>query len=69
MPKPDSKKVDEAEKKVSAVLETLEDDTDSEVERIALEDLVDTNPKTGQPEVLKAVDITMKSRPQRNWSR
>ena len=69
MPKPDSPEVKEAEKKVGAVLETLEEETQSDVNRIELEEVVDTNPHTGQPEVLKGVDIDVTPRQQRNWSR
>ncbi len=69
MPKAEAKEVQDAEKKVGAVLEELEETTSSDVKRIALEDVVDTNPETGQPEVLKAVDITVTPRPQKTWSR
>ncbi|MCB1978388.1 MAG: hypothetical protein M9919_11745 [Burkholderiaceae bacterium] len=63
------KEVAQAEKKVAAVLDKLENDTQSDVSRIALEDVVDTNAQTGRPEILKAVDIQVKSRPTRQWSR
>jgi hypothetical protein len=63
------KEVAQAEKKVAAVLDELENDTQSDVSRIALEDVVDTNAQTGRPEILKAVDIQVKSRPTRQWSR
>jgi hypothetical protein len=41
------KEVDEAERKVSAVLEELEESTDAEVKKINLEDVVDTDPRSG----------------------
>ena len=69
MPKAEAKEVQEAEKKVGAVLEQLEETTQSDVKRIALEDVVDTNPHTGKPEVQKAVDITVAPRPTKSWSR
>ena len=69
MPKAEAKEVQEAEKKVGAVLEELEETTQSDVKRIALEDVVDTNPNTGKPEVQKAVDITVAPRPTKSWSR
>ena len=69
MRKPEPKQVEEAEKKVAAVLETLEEETRADVQRIALEDVVDTDPTTGRPQVLKSVEITVTPRAQRNWSR
>ena len=66
---PEPKEVTQAEKKVAAVLDELETQTHSDVSRIALEDVVHTNPETGHPEVLKAVDIQIKPRPTRHWSR
>lgn len=60
-------KVEEAERKVSAILEDLEDTTDSEVQKIALEDVVDTDPASGRPAVQQAVDITVQPRKQRKW--
>lgn len=68
MRKPEPKQVQEAEKKVAAVLEELEKETRADVQRIALEDVVDTD-STGRPQVLKSVDITVTPRPQRHWSR
>ena len=47
-------KVEEAERKVSAVLEELED-------------VVDTDPASGRPAVHQAVDITVAPRAQRRW--
>lgn len=60
-------KIQEAERKVSAVLQDLEDSTDSEVKKIALEEVVDTDPASGQPAVRQAVDITVQPRPKRSW--
>ena len=60
-------KVEEAERKVSAILEDLEEATDSEVKQIALEDVVETDPASGRPAVHQAVDITVRPRPQRRW--
>ena len=51
------------------MLADLEHSTQSEVEHIGLEDLVDTDPQTGQPKVLKSVDIQIKPKAVRNWSR
>lgn len=59
--------VEEAERKVGAILEELEEATDSEVKKIALEDVVDTDPTSGRPAVHQAVDITVQPRPQRRW--
>ncbi|AVO39990.1 hypothetical protein [Simplicispira suum] len=69
MPPSESKEITQAEKKVASVLDELEAETHSDVSRIALEDVVDTNPVTGRPEVLKAVDIQVQPRSTRNWSR
>ena len=66
---PEPKEVTQAEKKVAAVLDELETQTHFDVSRIVLEDVVHTNPETGHPEVLKAVDIQIKPRPTRHWSR
>ncbi|MFY3386442.1 hypothetical protein [Paracidovorax sp. MALMAid1276] len=59
--------VQQAERKVSAVLEELEESTDSEVKDIALEDVIDTDPTTGRPTLRQAVDITVQPRPRRSW--
>ena len=59
----------EAQKEIGAVLEDLEAKTNSEVKKIALEDLVDTDPQTGQPVVQKGVEITVNTRTTRKWSR
>ncbi len=69
MPDKNEAQIDEAEKKVGAVLEDLEDSTQSDVEEIALADMVDTNPQTGKPEMVKGVDIQVKHRATRSWSR
>lgn len=69
MPRPPASPVEKAEKQVASVLDALEAETQSDVEKIGLEDLVDTNPETGKPEVLKGVDITVKPRNTRGWSR
>ena len=69
MPRLPASPVEKAEKKVGAVLDALEEETHSDVKDIELEDLVDTNPETGKPEVLKGVDITVKQRSTRGWSR
>ncbi|SFE19734.1 hypothetical protein [Paracidovorax konjaci] len=66
---PSQKQVDAAEKRVGEVLEQLETETQSEVSKISLEDVVDTNPRTGRPEVQKHVDITVEPKPDRKWSR
>ncbi|GKT20510.1 hypothetical protein [Acidovorax sp. SUPP3334] len=63
------RQVDDAERRVGAVLEQLEEQTNSEVEKIALEDVVDTNEETGRPEVRKAVDIRVKPKVQRKWTK
>lgn len=60
-------KVEQAERKVSAILEELETSTDSEVKDIDLEDVVDTDPASGRPTVRQAVDITVQPRPKRSW--
>jgi uncharacterized hydantoinase/oxoprolinase family protein len=64
---PTQQKVDEAERKVSAVLEELEESIDADVKRIGLEDVVDTDPVSGRPAVHQAVDITVSPRPRRKW--
>ena len=59
----------EAEKKVGAVLEDLEQDTGGEVKDIDLEQMVDTDPATGRPVIEKAVEIDLEHRQPRKWSR
>ena len=61
--------VDEAERKVSAILQDLEEDTNSDVKDIDLEDVVETDPASGKPAVHQTVDITVQPRPQRKWLR
>jgi len=64
-----SKQVAAAEKAVGGMLEDLERATGEEVTGISLEDVVDTDPRTGRPVVEKAVDIRTRDRPQKRWSR
>lgn len=59
--------IEEAERKVSAILADLEEATDSEVKDIDLEDVVDTDPASGRPAVHQAVDITVQPRARRKW--
>ncbi|MES2610841.1 MAG: hypothetical protein V4679_11410 [Pseudomonadota bacterium] len=59
--------VDEAERKVSAILEDLEEDTNSDVKDIDLEDVVQDDPASGKPAVHQTVDIKVQPRPQRKW--
>jgi len=65
-PLPQSK-VDEAERKVGAILADLEEDTHSDVKDIDLEDVVDTDSASGHPAVHQSVDITVQPRSQRRW--
>jgi hypothetical protein len=58
----------EAQKAIGAVLERLEDKTGGEVKDIALEDMVDIDPRTGRPVVQKAVEITLEEKPRKRWS-
>ncbi|MBV7428098.1 hypothetical protein KW843_15220 [Acidovorax sp. sif1233] len=59
--------VDEAERKVSAILEDLEETTDSDVKDIDLEDVVETDTASGKPAVHQTVDITVQPRARRKW--
>lgn len=59
--------VQEAERKVSAILEELETTTDVEVKDIDLEHVVDTDPASGKPAVHQAVEITVQPRTRRKW--
>ena len=61
--------VAQAEKAIGAVLEDLENKTGGEVKDLALEDMVDIDPSTGQPTVQKAVEITLEQKPSKRWSR
>lgn len=65
-PLPQSK-IDEAERKVGAILDELEDDTHSDVKDIALEDVIDTDKDSGKPALHPAVEITVQPRAQRKW--
>lgn len=60
-------KVEDAERRVSAILEDLEEATNSEVKNIALEDVVETDTASGKPAVHQTVDITVQPRAQRKW--
>ncbi|CAN7522188.1 hypothetical protein LJR039_003573 [Pseudorhodoferax sp. LjRoot39] len=65
---PDEPKVEEAERKVGAVLEELEDDNDMEVKDIDLQEVVDTDAQD-RPVVKKAVDIQAQERPKKKgWA-
>ncbi len=61
--------VEEAERKVGAILSELEDKTHSDVKDIDLEDVVDTDKESGTPLVHQAVDITVQPRLHRKWIR
>ncbi|MCS4509196.1 hypothetical protein [Xylophilus ampelinus] len=61
--------VAQAEKAIGAVLEALENKTGGEVKDLALEDMVDIDPQTGQPAVQKAVEITLEHKVAKRWSR
>lgn len=61
--------VAQAEKKVAAVLDDLEQTTESEVQKLKLEDVVASDTVTGRPLVQKAVEITVQPRPHRQWAR
>jgi len=65
---PDAQKVDEAERKVGAVLQDLEEEGDMEVKDIDLDEVVDTDAQD-RPVVKKAVDIQAQQRPERKgWA-
>ena len=66
---PSKPAVDKAEKEIGAVLENLEEDTGGDVKDIGLEDVVDTDPATGQPVIEKAVEINLQDKPPRRWSK
>ncbi len=59
--------VDKAERKIDNILEELEKETNSQVQDIDLEDVVEIDPATGQPGVHKTVEVTVQPRPQRKW--
>lgn len=69
MPNSKSAEINEAERRIGNVLAELETQTGSDVKDISLEELVDTDPATGQPAVHKGVEITVTPRPQRRWVR
>jgi hypothetical protein len=59
--------VDEAERKVGAILDALEDDTNSDVKDIDLEDVVENDKESGRPALHQGVEITVQPRAQRKW--
>lgn len=59
--------IEEAERKVSAILEELENATDVDVKDIDLEAVVDTDPASGRPAVHQAVEIIVQPRARRKW--
>jgi hypothetical protein len=61
--------VEQAERRVGAVLQDLESETGSDVQDIGLDDMVDTDPATGKPVLRKGVDIDVRKRPERSWVR
>jgi hypothetical protein len=58
----------EAQKAIGSVLEQLEAKTGGEVKKIALEDMVDFDPRTGAPVVQKAVEIELQPRATKRWA-
>jgi hypothetical protein len=66
--KRDTPQVEQAEKEVGSVLEKLEAETGDDVKDIGLEDMVDTDPRTGAPVVKKAVDIKVAAKHVKRWS-
>jgi len=66
--KRDTPQVEQAEKEVGAVLEKLESETGGDVKDIGLEDMVDTDARTGAPVVKRAVDIKIAQKPVKRWS-
>jgi len=60
--------VDQAEKKIGAVLEQLEEDTGGDVKDIGLEDMVDTDPRTGRPVIEKSVEVNLQDMPPKRWA-
>ena len=62
-------RVDEAERKVSAILAELEEATHSEVQDSDLQDVVETDATSGHPAVHQSVEITVQPRAQRRWLR
>lgn len=62
-------KIDQAERQIGNVLADLESETNSDVQKITLEDMVEVDPSTGKPAVHKGVDVTVTPRPKRQWIR
>lgn len=60
--------VDEAERKVGAILEDLEAETSGQVHDIGLDDVVDTG-ADGRPVIRRAVDIALHRPVTRRWLR
>lgn len=61
--------VDAAEREVGALLDELEDRTDTEVKDVDLHEVVDTD-ASGAPVVKKSVDIQVQNRPvKKGWAR
>ncbi len=69
MPSTKPAAVVQAERKVAAVLDDLEQTTGSEVRKLQLEDVVASDAVTGRPLVQKAVEITVQPKPTRKWAR
>lgn len=69
MPSTKPAAVAQAERKVAAVLDDLEQTTGSEVRNLQLEDVVASDAVTGRPLVQKAVEITVQPKPARKWAR
>lgn len=67
--KPSNPAVESTERAIGALLDQLEHQTGDEVVEISLEDMVDTDPASGQPVVEKAVDIQTRERPVKRWSK
>lgn len=61
--------VKEAERAIGGVLDQLEVQTGNEVVDISLEEVVDTDPASGEPVLEKAVEIRTRERPARRWSK
>ena len=59
--------VEQTERKVGAILEELENSTNSEVKDIDLEDVVDTDAASGKPTVRQTVEITVEPQTKRKW--
>lgn len=58
-----------AEREVGALLDELEERTDTEVKDVELQEVVDTDAR-GAPVVKKSVDIQVESRPvKKGWAR